>query len=628
MIRILYADDEPTMLDLTKEFLEMDPDLMVELVPSAAEAINALQGGAYDVVISDYQMPGMDGLEFLRWLRASGNLVPFILFTGKGREDVVVKALDDGADYYVQKGTDTKAQFAELRHKVRLVSERRSAEKAFRESEERHRSLFETMIQGVIYFDSNGKVLAANPAALRFLQVELAQVEGLFVEGRSLLADMNGDPIPRSKTPWARAMKEKCQVTSDVVVLLRGREEGVFEVSCIPAPTGAAVPDQYYVVFNELTDRFRADASERRFRDLFDNMEEGVAMHRLVFGGDGEAVDYEILEVNRGFEALVGLKRSEVVGRMASDIYGQVAPYLKEYARVAITGEPYKFETFYAPLGKHLIISAISSQSGHFATVFFDISDIKTLERSLQELNEVMKALMDAQKVVTFLLRPDGAILIANRTACLKLKRELEEMRQLKVSDLLEPHRWERYRRIGEGVISSGREAVFEDVIEGSEYEFNVHPVRNSVGVVDRLAVTIYDITELRGALQEAAAGELRLSLAMDGIGDGIWDMDMTTNHVIYSKRLEEMLGYSPGQIGSDQPRWQALVHPDDLEDARKDYQKFVAEGSRLYSRNTGCAATTAATVGSWTAASSSSGCRKAGRSAWWAPTWTSPAAK
>jgi PAS domain S-box-containing protein len=191
---------------------------------------------------------------------------------------------------------------------------------------------------------------------------------------------------------------------------------------------------------------------------------------------------------------------------------------------------------------------------------------------------------MDAQKEVTLLLDPDGSVLIANKTACLKLNRELEELRHLKVSDLIEPRLWERYRRIGEGVISSGKGEVFEDVIEGSEYEFNIHPVFNRAGVVDRLAVTIYDITELRGALQSAAEGEMRLSLALDGIGDGIWDMDMVSNHVVYSKRLEEMLGYPPGEIGSDQARWQALVHPDDLEEARKDYQRFVAEGCRLYS--------------------------------------------
>ncbi|MEI6796654.1 MAG: PAS domain S-box protein, partial [Methanomassiliicoccales archaeon] len=586
MIRILYADDEPMMLDLTKEFLEMDPGLSVEIVASAAEAIGTLQRQTYDVVISDYQMPGMDGLEFLRWLRSSGNNVPFILFTGKGREDVVVKALDDGADYYVQKGTDTKAQFAELRHKVRLVNERRTATKAFKESEERHRSLFETMNQGVIYLDDRGKVLAANPAALAFLGAKPEELEGLFSnQGKPLLTDLGGAPITSEETPWAKAMRENRTIKSEVVMMVQGRDRGVFEVSCIPAPVETGAAEQYYVIFNELTDRYRADASERRFRELFDNMEEGVALHRMVLDASGEAVDYEVLEVNRGFERLIGLKRTEVVGQLASELYGVgVAPYLQEYAKVASSGEPYRFEAFYAPLGKHLIISAISSHKGFFATAFFDITDIKTLESSLQELNEVIRALLDAQKEMTFLLRPDGTILVANRTACRKLGKDLEEMRRLKVTDIVDQETWERYQVIGTRVMRTGQGEVFEDLLQGREYEFNIHPVRNISGNVDRLAVTIYDITELRGALQEAAAGEMRLSLAVEGIGDGIWDMDMVSNQVAYSKRLEEMLGYVPGEIGSNRAGWQALVHPEDLEMVREDYQRFVADGCHLYS--------------------------------------------
>jgi PAS domain S-box-containing protein len=585
MIRILYADDEPLMLDLTKEFLEMDGTLGVETASSAVEALDLLGKGSYDVVISDYQMPGMDGLEFLRVLRSSGKAVPFILFTGKGREDVVVKALDEGADFYVQKGTDTRAQFAELRHKVRLVHERHRAAQAFMESEERHRSLFQTMTQGVIYLDSKGQVLAANPAALELLKARDDGAASLLSEIENQLTSMDGRHIEPSDTPWSRAVRERGSVRSEMVVLSRAGERSVFEVSCIPVQVETGAPEQYYMIFNEVTDRYRADDSERRFRDLFDNMNEGVAVHRMAYNGYGEAIDYEILEVNRGFERLMRMQRSEVVGKLASKAYGlDRAPYLPEYAEVARSGQPLKFETYYSPLGKHFVVSAISSQKGQFATVFFDITDIKDLERSLQQLNDVMKALMDAQKEVTFLIKPDGEILIANRAACLQFNMGLEQMRGKSAQDLIGKDTWQRYKAIGDRVVRSGTGEVFEDMINGREYEFNVHPVRSPSGEIDRLAVTIYDITDLRGALHDAAAGELRLSLAVDGIGDGIWDMDLVNNRVVYSPRLEAMLGYAPGEIGRDQARWQDLVHPDDLESARLDYQRFVAEGSHLYS--------------------------------------------
>jgi len=82
----------------------------------------------YDAIVSDYQMPEMDGIEFLKTVRGSGSDMPFIIFTGKGREDVVIEAINNGADFYLQKGGNPKAQFAELSHKIKhAVRERRDA---------------------------------------------------------------------------------------------------------------------------------------------------------------------------------------------------------------------------------------------------------------------------------------------------------------------------------------------------------------------------------------------------------------------------------------------------------------------------------------------------------------------
>jgi len=87
--------------------------------PSAREALRAIAENDYDTVISDFQMPGMSGIEMLRKLRAAGSKVPFILYTGQGREEVAIEALDAGVTSYVQKGGYMGITFAELEHKVR-----------------------------------------------------------------------------------------------------------------------------------------------------------------------------------------------------------------------------------------------------------------------------------------------------------------------------------------------------------------------------------------------------------------------------------------------------------------------------------------------------------------------------
>ncbi len=135
MIKILYVDDEAGLLELGQLFLEMSGEDHVETAPSAHEALLKLEGGHYDAVISDYLMPGMDGISFLKHLRAEGEDIPFILFTGRGREEVVIEALNSGADFYLQKGGEPVAQFKELEHKIKEAVRRSRAEKALNKNE-------------------------------------------------------------------------------------------------------------------------------------------------------------------------------------------------------------------------------------------------------------------------------------------------------------------------------------------------------------------------------------------------------------------------------------------------------------------------------------------------------------
>lgn len=128
MIHVLYVDDEPDLLDLGKIFLEQSGSVSVETAPSASRGLEMLEAYPYDAVVSDFQMPDMDGISFLKQIRSRYGDLPFILFTGKGREEVVIEALNNGADFYLQKGGDPKVQFIELHHKIVTSVKRKESE--------------------------------------------------------------------------------------------------------------------------------------------------------------------------------------------------------------------------------------------------------------------------------------------------------------------------------------------------------------------------------------------------------------------------------------------------------------------------------------------------------------------
>ena len=111
-------DDEPGLRDLAKEYLEEAGDYRVRAAGSAADALCALADEAFDVVVADYFMPGMTGIDLLKRMREEGYETPFIIFTGKGNQKVVIEALNLGADYYIKKGRYPRTQLALLRDTI------------------------------------------------------------------------------------------------------------------------------------------------------------------------------------------------------------------------------------------------------------------------------------------------------------------------------------------------------------------------------------------------------------------------------------------------------------------------------------------------------------------------------
>lgn len=135
LINVLVVDDEPFLADIAQKFLEKN-NFCTDCAYSVDSALEKIDRYPYDVIVSDYQMPEKDGIEFLKRVRATNPSLPFILFTGRSREEIVIQALNEGADFYIQKGGDPKAMFLELSHKINRAVERRDAADAIEQRNE------------------------------------------------------------------------------------------------------------------------------------------------------------------------------------------------------------------------------------------------------------------------------------------------------------------------------------------------------------------------------------------------------------------------------------------------------------------------------------------------------------
>lgn len=111
---VLHVDDDDDFLVISKRLLERQGSFQLESVLSVKQALQKVGQKSYDAVVSDYQMFGRSGLEFLKELRAAGNDVPFFLVTGDPREEIVLEALNLGVDRCFSKNGVFDVLFVEL----------------------------------------------------------------------------------------------------------------------------------------------------------------------------------------------------------------------------------------------------------------------------------------------------------------------------------------------------------------------------------------------------------------------------------------------------------------------------------------------------------------------------------
>ena len=177
-ITVLHVDDDPAITELTAEFLERENDHFdVEAATGAEKALRMLADRPPDCIVSDYDMPGTDGIEFLHEVRERYPELPFILHTGKGSEEIAAEAISAGVTDYIQKKGGSE-RYLLLAARIENAVSRYRVEKAAEEQEEQLRLFFQESSIGAVQWDDTFRFRRVNERAEEILGYEEAELRG------------------------------------------------------------------------------------------------------------------------------------------------------------------------------------------------------------------------------------------------------------------------------------------------------------------------------------------------------------------------------------------------------------------------------------------------------------------
>ncbi|OPZ83730.1 MAG: Phytochrome-like protein cph2 [bacterium ADurb.Bin429] len=238
-------------------------------------------------------------------------------------------------------------------------------------------AVVESMEHGVIIADLHQRVVDANPAARHLLGQTY----------HALVGQMIGAVLPMLPDLRQRADEEALLEKPD-------RHTGAaraYEIGVTALVNARGASTGWMVVLRDITERRCAQQAlseqETRYRQLFNSMSEGFALHEIICNDAGEPVDYRFLEVNPAFEALTGLRAEVIVGRTALEALPTLeVEWVTRYGRVALTGEPEHFVLESGELARTYEVLAYSPRPGQFATVFMDVTARMRAEERLNFL--------------------------------------------------------------------------------------------------------------------------------------------------------------------------------------------------------------------------------------------------
>lgn len=446
MYKVLYVDDEPVLLEIVKIFLEKSKEFTIDVTTSASEVIKSEKLKSYDAIVSDYQMPGMDGISFLKYVHTELGDIPFIIFTGKGKEDVVIAALNNGADFYITKGIDPRFQFDELASNIKKAVRKRQIREGYKNAAQRLSDLVNFLPDATFAIDTEGKVIAWNKAMEEMTGVQKSTIIGegdhiyalpFYGKKQDLLLDLilHENKEVEEKYPFIVRQDNKLISEKEYPMLYGGKGAYLWFIASPLYDANGAVSGAIQV-FRDITENKRAEhalkESEEQYRSLFESSQDAIFLLE----------NTRFKKCNNQAVTLFGCsKKKEIVGRSLLDFSPVMQPdrmsseqKAEEKISAALDDNRPVFDWLFTrsdgtPLSAEVTLNHVTiSGKKLIQAIVRDISERKQAEEALRSSERTYRNVVEDQTEMISRFRPDGTQLFVNQAFCQYFKKSREDI--------------------------------------------------------------------------------------------------------------------------------------------------------------------------------------------------------
>ena len=390
--------------------------------------------------------PGMDGISFLKYVHTELGDIPFIIFTGKGKEEVVIAALNNGADFYITKGLDPRFQFDELANNIKKAVRKREIREGYKHTAQRLSDLVNYLPDATFAIDLEGKVIAWNKAMEELTGIRKSTIMGegdriyalpFYGKKQDLLLDLIIRENKEIEEKYPFIIRQGHNLISEKQYpLLHGGKGAYLWLVASPLYDNNGAISGAIQVFRDITDNKKAESalkeSEEQYRSLFESSQDAIFL-----------LDATLFKnCNSQAVAILGCtKKKEVVGHSLIDFSQVLQPdrvssedKAEEKISAALSGTRQVFEWLFiradgTPLQTEVTMNqVIIGGKTLVQAIVRDISEQKKAEEALKMSERSYRMVVEDQNELISRFRPDGTQIFVNKAYCQYFKKSCEDI--------------------------------------------------------------------------------------------------------------------------------------------------------------------------------------------------------